>query len=190
MDDETVKEVKDLQRNLTDLLYRKRKREDAALEDENKRLNDENERLKDDNRDLNDNTERLEQRLESSAKECSQANLELGKVKQRNSKLTAENERLKNEMRQQVSSKISQGEIQKELHKNVAKQAQIIETQLEEARLLKLKNESLLTRLEYLDKAQVASKKVISDSKVKLRLAIDIEFKRLVSHHIKVSKAI
>jgi hypothetical protein len=47
-----------------------------------------------------DDNERLNQLLESSIQECSQANLELVKVKQSNDKLVMDNKRSKDEMEQ------------------------------------------------------------------------------------------
>lgn len=202
MDEATAKEVEDLQKRLSDVLHRKRKREDSALEKESKRLKDEKKKLENDNKELKDenrglvcnvrnriaNIVRLEQRLTSSAKECSQANVELVKFNQITETLNADNARLKNGTRQHVFSKVSLQQIQTDLHKDNAKQAHTIGVPLEEDRLLKLKNGSLLTRMENMEKDIIASKKAFSDSKSKLRQAIDSEFEYLVSYQTKCMK--
>jgi hypothetical protein len=104
MDKETTKEIEDLQNNLSALVSRKRKREDAALEEENKLLKRENTRLMVYNvNHANDNY---------------QSNQKLAKLKQTIDELEIGNKRLKNEMEQQVLSDVF---LQRSHDKEVAK---------------------------------------------------------------------
>jgi DNA repair exonuclease SbcCD ATPase subunit len=167
MDIETAKEIEDLQNNLKALVSRKRKREDAALEDENTHLQKENARLKRDKMYYANNAfGRIP---------------ELATMKQSNDELEKDIKRLKNEMKQQVMSKTF---LQQSHDKEVAKQAKTIKTHVSETRQLKLKIINLQVEINDLQKHKVASNKAVSDLKTKRRLEMEAEFKLLVSDYI------
>lgn len=204
MDEETAKEVEDLQNNLRTFLHRKRKREETALEDENKHLKDENERLKkestnlkdenthfrdehknlddeirdpkNENTELKDEIEHLKQRLTSSVQRCSQANERLAEEKQSYLKLYKENESLKLDLMQETKSKLPHKHVCGTRREEIEKHGRRIEVLEEAVHLLKVENQSLQTRLGDLEKYEHTSKKAVSDLKAKLRLAIDAEF--------------
>jgi chromosome segregation ATPase len=186
MDKETAKEIEDLQNNLKALVHRKRKREEATLEHENKKLKTEIQQLKNDNKHLKENQNHsrnelrtLRQSLTSSAKECSLANLELTEVKQSKGDLETDNKRLKNELEQQVLSKV----FLQQSHD--ATQTETIKTHTEKARLLHVKIQGLQSTLKELKKYKAASQKAVSELKEKRRLEMEAEFKLLVSCYIK-----
>jgi uncharacterized phage infection (PIP) family protein YhgE len=200
MDEETAKEVADLQNNLEALLGRKRKREEAALEEENKglkeeiaslqeqnrylkventcieeritsleegntSLKDENKSLKDENKSLKDENKHLTQLLTSSIQRCSQTNQRLAEVKKSNQELDTDNQALEKDFKQGTRSKLLQKHICELRRKEVASQARIIEVLEEEARLLKVENDSLQARVERSEKYEIASKKAVLDLK-------------------------
>jgi uncharacterized phage infection (PIP) family protein YhgE len=193
MDEETAKEVADLQNNLEALLGRKRKREEAALEEENKGLKEEiaslqeqnrylkventcieeritsleegNTSLKDENKSLKDENKHLTQLLTSSIQRCSQTNQRLAEVKKSNQELDTDNQALEKDFKQGTRSKLLQKHICELRRKEVASQARIIEVLEEEARLLKVENDSLQARVERSEKYEIASKKAVLDLK-------------------------
>lgn len=165
MDKETAKEIEDLQNNLKALVSRKGKREDVALEDENKHLKNENARLMLDNACyINHNSQSIQK---------------LANLRQSNGELKTDNKRLKNEMEQHILSKTF---LQQSHDKEAATQAKTIKTHVSETRQLNLKINNLQAEINELQKHKVASKKVVSDLKTKRRLEMEAEFKLLVSH--------
>jgi chromosome segregation ATPase len=214
MDKETAKEIEELHNNFEAFASRKRKREDAALEDENKRLKRE--------------IARLRQSMVSYASFSVQNNQKLAKVKQSNEELETDNKRLKNELEQQVLSKVIlqqtldeklkiqssnmtalrnqmkvvrkdlnqsvsperfQKEAQQKLLGQVEDQERIIKTLEEQARLSKAENQDLQHRLQRLEKFESVSE-AASDLKSGLHLAIEAVFELndnviLVSQQIK-----
>jgi ribosomal protein S16 len=103
MDEETAKEVEDLHGHLAALLHRKRKREEDASEVENKRLKRELAHQK---------------QLSAFSKR------DYFMADQRLEELDADNERLKNELEQQVLSKVF---LQQTLDEKIERQARTIE---------------------------------------------------------------
>jgi chromosome segregation ATPase len=170
IDKETAREIEDLQNNLKALVSRKRKREDAALEYENKRLKRE--------------VVRLKQSVASYVDFSVQNNQKLATMKQSNGELEKDKERLKNEMEQQVLSKVFLQQNLESLEREVPKQAKTIKAHVSEARQLKLKINNLQAEINELQKHKVASKKIVSDLRTKRPLEMEAEFKLLVSDRI------
>ncbi|KAH0284364.1 hypothetical protein M436DRAFT_82946 [Aureobasidium namibiae CBS 147.97] len=191
MDEDTAKEVEDLQNTLKDLVTRKRKRE-ATLEHENEQLKDEDqklrttiEQLESDYRTTKEMLRPLRQRLTSSAQKCTQAYMELTEIKRRNDELDTDNKRLKNERAEQTLLVDFLEHCKEISEEGATKQTEAMNAHAEENRLLAVKNQGLQNEVDKLQQYKVASKKAVSNSREKLRLAIDAEFNRLVSYHIK-----
>lgn len=179
MDEQTAKEVEDLHNNLKDLLHRKRKREESALEADNERLKAENERLKEENthfkdelkhtksenRSLKDTNKDFSNKIENLrlsqvtyTQVCSQANLDLSKLKSDNRIVT---ERLRMDALEQ------------------GKRIKVLEAQ---AKSLRVENKRLEESQKRLLKYEAASKQAVSDLKEKRRLEMEAELELFVSH--------
>jgi DNA repair exonuclease SbcCD ATPase subunit len=190
MDEETAKEIEDLQNNLKALIHRKRKREEATLEHENGQLKTENQKLKNENKQLKGDQDQsknelklLRYRLTLSTKKCSMANAELTDVKQSKKDLETDNKRLKNELDQEVMFKVFLQRDQEKLNEKVVKQAETIKAHTNETRQLRLEIGDLHSILDKLQNYKAASQKAVLDLKEKRRLEMEAEFKILVSHY-------